>query len=128
MERFVFDASAVIALLRNEPGFDFVQARVGQASISAVNYQEAAKRLIDSGFATDEAAITLLELGLEIIPHDVEDAMLAASLAPVTRQFGRGLGDRSCMALAIRLGVPAVTTDKAWAQLDIPGLEVILAR
>ena len=96
--------------------------------MSAVNYQEAAKELLEQQLAVEQAAATLAELRLEIVPHDSADALLAASLAPATRKFGRGLGDRSCMALAIRLGVPAITTDRMWAQLEIPGLEVILAR
>jgi PIN domain nuclease of toxin-antitoxin system len=32
------------------------------------------------------------------------------------------------MALAIKLGLPAITTDRAWARIEVPGLEVILAR
>lgn len=71
---------------------------------------------------------TIAGMQLDIRPHDVEDAFLAASLAPATRKFGCGLGDRSCMALAIRLGVPAITTDQDWKKLQIAGLEVILAR
>ena len=37
------------------------------------------------------------------------------------------LADRACLALAVRLGVPAVTADRAWAELDV-GVEVIAVR
>lgn len=128
MPRTVFDASAVIAWLRQESGAEVIQRYLDQATISAVNFQEAAKELLEQGMEIEEAATTLAELRLEVLPHDAEDALLAASLAPATKKFGRGLGDRSCMALAIRLGVPAITTDRTWAQIEAPGLEVILAR
>lgn len=35
-------------------------------------------------------------------------------MAAVTRQFGLSLGDRCCLALALRENVPAITSDKAW--------------
>lgn len=124
----VLDASAVIALLRDEPGAEFVRSKLGRAAMSAVNLQEVAKELGDQGLEPHEVAETLEGISLQVLPHDIEDALLSASLASVTRRFGRGLGDRTCMALAIRLGVPAVTTDKAWVQMEIPGLEVVLAR
>lgn len=124
----VFDSSAIIALFNKEPGAAFVAGHLLDAVISAVNLQEIAKKMLDAGYREPAVREAVQGLGLRISDHDIEDAYLAASLAPATRKFGRGLGDRSCMALAIRLGVPAITTDRMWAQLEIPGLEVILAR
>jgi len=37
------------------------------------------------------------------------------------------LGDRVCLALARRRGLPVLTTDKPWADLDL-GIEVRLIR
>lgn len=124
----VFDSSAVIALLQRESGAAFVASRLPEAIISAVNVQEIAKKLIEAGTAETDIRTTIAGLQLDIRPHDIGNAYQAASLATATRQFGCGLGDRSCMALAIKLGVPAITTDRAWAQIEVPGLEVILAR
>ena len=124
----VLDSSAVIALLNSEPGADFVASRLSNASLSAVNLQEIAKKMLEAGLALGVIREAIDSLSIHILMHDAEDALLAASLAPVTKKFGRGLGDRSCMALAIKLGVPALTTDRAWKQIELPGLEVILAR
>jgi ribonuclease VapC len=124
----VLDSSAVIALLRAEPGAERVAGFMADAVISAVNLQEIAKHLIEAGFSADAARETLDALGLDVHPHETEDAYLAASLVEVTRRRGSGLGDRSCMALAIRLRAPALTTDRAWAELALPGLEVVLLR
>ena len=124
----VLDSSALIAFFKEEPGAEFVEKHIADATISAVNIQEVAKKMLDAGASSTDVRAAIGKLQLDIRSHDAEDALLAASLAPATREFGRGLGDRSCMALAIRLGVPAITTDRMWARLDIPGLEVILAR
>ena len=122
----VLDSSALIAFIKEEPGADFVEDRLSAAIVSAVNVQEVAKKMIEAGLPLENVRRIIGELKLEVRSHNIEDAYLAASLASATRKFG--LGDRSCMALAIKLGVPAITTDRLWAQLDIPGLEVILAR
>ncbi len=124
----VLDSSALIAFLKEEPGAAFIESQLSSAVISAVNVQEIAKKMIDAGSSIDDVREMIHELDLDIRPHDAQDALDAASLAPATRKFGCGLGDRSCMALAIRLGVSAITTDRSWTQLDIPGLDVILAR
>ena len=128
MADIVFDASAVIALLRAEPGADLIVQHADNAAMSAVNLQEVVKELLDTGIEIPVVREILAELHIDVRPHAAEDAFDAAQLVKATRQHGRGLGDRSCMALAIRLGVPALTTDRAWAKLDIPGLSVLLAR
>lgn len=124
----VLDSSAVIVLLKREPGVDFVLSYLEDAAISAVNIQEIAKKMLEAGFGEKIIREAIDELGMTIMPHGIDDAFEAAALAPSTRKFGSGLGDRSCMALAIRLGVPALTTDRAWAKIDIPGLDVVLVR
>jgi PIN domain nuclease of toxin-antitoxin system len=128
MARIVLDASALIALLRDEPGAEFVADYLGDALISAVNLQEVVKALLRRGISMDVAREMIDALHLDIHPHDASSAFAAASLWQATEKFGSGLGDRSCMALAIAEGLPAVTTDKAWAELAITGLEVRLAR
>ena len=128
MTRAVLDASAVIALVRGEPGADRVAEYVGDALISTVTLQEVVKALLVRGFALDAARTMIDALQLEPRPHQVEDAYAAAMLWQATKSKGSGLGDRTCMALAIAEGLPAITTDRAWGELAIPGLSVILAR
>ncbi|WP_375429425.1 type II toxin-antitoxin system VapC family toxin [uncultured Sphingomonas sp.] len=128
MTSAVLDASAVLALIRDEPGGDKVATHVGRAAISAVNLQEVVKELLVSGL--DEPVIRELldELRLEVRAHDAEAAYAAAALHEQTRQYGRGLGDRSCMALAISLGVPALTADREWRKVKVKGLKLEQAR
>lgn len=124
----VLDSSALIAFFKEEPGSDLIESHIAEAAISAVNVQEVAKKMMDAGASEGDVSAAIHKLQLMIFPHDAEDAFLAASLSAATRNHGSGLGDRSCLALAIKFGVPALTTDKAWAKLKIPGLEVVVVR
>lgn len=128
MSAVVFDTSAVIALLRGEPGAALVASRVGQAAMATVNLQELVKALILRGVALPVIEEMIQELRLDLHAHDREAAFASARLTEATRQRGSGLGDRSCMALAIKLGVPVLTADRAWAKLKLPGLSVEVVR
>lgn len=128
MPSAVLDSSAVIAVLRDEPGAALIDAYIGEALISAVNLQEVIKALLLRGFVLDEARGLIDTLKLEVRSHDFAGAYAAAALYAATKTKGSGLGDRTCMALAISEGLPAITTDQQWSKLAIPGLTVIQAR
>ena len=128
MASVVFDASAVLALLRNEPGADVVAQYIGDGLISAVNFQEVLKGLLRRSVPMDAALAMLDALYLDVRAHVREDAIRAAELIAPTQQCGSGLGDRTCMALAIAEGLPALTADQEWAKIEAPGLKVLLAR
>jgi PIN domain nuclease of toxin-antitoxin system len=128
MARGVLDASAVVALLRNEPGAETIEGYLGDAIISAVTLQEVVKAMLVRGFSVDVVRAMIDTLSLEVRAHQAGDAWTAARLWQATKSKGSGLGDRTCMALAIAEGLPVITTDKAWSELSIPGLVVIQAR
>ena len=75
----------------------------------------------------DEALGALDALALTIYPFDVVQARRAGLLRRQTRQYGLSLGDRACVALAVGLGMPAMTADQAWTELDLE-IEVTLIR
>ena len=113
------DASALLALLFAEPGAELVaDAIAGGAVTSAVNLSEVATVLVRH--EQDPATILgpVREL-LAVQPFTDADAMVAAALYPKTTNKGLSLGDRSCLALARRLGVPALTAERVWAELDL---------
>ena len=128
MASIVFDASAILALLRDEPGADVVAQYIGDGLISAVNFQEVIKGLLRREVPIDAALAMLDALHLDVRPHGRDDAVAAANLYPATKAFGSGLGDRTCMALAIAEGLPVLTADQEWARIEIPGLKLMLAR
>ncbi|WP_319993753.1 PIN domain-containing protein [Deinococcus aetherius] len=57
----------------------------------------------------------------------VQDALNAARLRPLTKSAELSLGDRYCLALAQRLGVPVLTADRAWSSLSA-GVPVTVIR
>jgi len=124
MTSVVLDASAVIALVRDEPGADRVAEHLGNAVISAVNLQEVVKALLLRGFEIDVIREILENLRLDIRSHDSEAAFASALLVGETAQYGRGLGDRTCMALGIALACPVLTTDREWKNVKVDGLVV----
>ena len=48
----------------------------------------------------------------------------AAELWEKTQEYGRGLGDRSCMALGLQLGLPVLTADREWKKVKVRGLQL----
>jgi ribonuclease VapC len=124
MTSAVLDASAVLALVRDEPGAEKVAFHVGRAAISAVNLHEIIKELLLSGLDQPTIRKLLDELRLDVRAHDSEAAYAAARLHAETKEFGRGLADRSCLALAVQLGVPALTADREWKKVKVKGLKV----
>jgi len=115
----VIDASALLALLNDEPGADVVAEALPQGIISAVNLSEVVAKLCDAGMPEKAIHQALQPLGIEIVPFDEEQAYQAGLLRTSTQDFGISLGDRACLSLAKKLGIDALTADKAWAELSI---------
>jgi ribonuclease VapC len=122
----VLDASALLAYLRDEPGADaVVDAVAGGASISTVNLGEVLSRVADRDADPARVARQMTDRGLldgaiAVEPFTTADAVEVARLRPLTRDLGLSLGDRACLALAIRLDAPVLTADSAWSKLDLP--------
>jgi ribonuclease VapC len=127
MNRYVFDASAVLAILQQEPGADkaITALEEGECTISAANLAEVASKLLLRGMAATQVSEACEDLALEVVPLDAGMAMVAAQLAPACQPFGLSLGDRCCLATAISLQAQAVTADRVWASLHDPKVMVI---
>ena len=129
MTEAVLDASAVLALLRSEPGADIVERALAKdvCAISAVNVAEVATKLFDEGMPSHATESMLDSLGVDIRPFDYESALASAALRASTRARGLSLGDRACLALAQSLDLPVITADRAWAGLSL-GITIVVAR
>ena len=120
MSYYVLDASALMALLHEEPGSDKVANAVKNgAAISTVNLSEVASKLNELG--TPEVLIqdAINVLRLTIVDFDTELAYKVGLLRPLTKRAGLSLGDRACLALAQHLNLPALTTDRVWQDLSL---------
>lgn len=106
-------------MLFAEPGAELVaDAIAADAATSAVNLSEVATVLVRHKRDPEEILRPVREQ-LVVEPFIDADALAAAALYPKTFSKGLSLGDRSCLALAQRLGVPALTAEHAWAELEI---------
>ena len=118
MSEVVLDASAVLAVMHQEPGAEEVWPHLPGAYLSAVNAAEVAAKLVDAGADPAEAGDRLLRLGARVVAFDTGDIVPSAQLRAETRPAGLSFADRACLALARRLGLPAVTADRTWAKID----------
>src|SRR5205085_717469 len=123
----IADASAILALLKQEPIGAFDLGRLFRATISAVNLSEVLEKLCSGGLSETEADEAVAALNLRVADFDEQQARLAAYLRPRTRRAGLSLGDRACLALGLHLGYPVITADRAWARTNI-GVEIVLIR
>lgn len=110
----VLDASALLALLHREAGWEVVAQAVAadSATISAVNYAEVIQKAAQHGLAAEDVDTALEALGITVGPFGRLDARLAASF--YRHRSNLSLGDRVCLALARSLSSPAFTADRAW--------------
>jgi ribonuclease VapC len=123
------DSSAVIAVIRGEPGADRVTRHLKGGLLSAVNYAEVVGVLLRHGGTSEDTRAVLAELPIRLVPLDEELAFRTGALEPATRRAGLSIGDRACLALAQRHGVPALTGDRMWLEVTRElGIEVELIR
>jgi len=129
MTEAVLDASAIVAVLRQEPGAEIVAEVLARdrCAASAVNIAEVVSKLTDRGVSPELIASSIQGLELEIHAFTLEAAFSTGHVRARTRAGGLSLADRACVALGERLGLPLVTTDRVWATLELQ-VPVILAR
>lgn len=129
MTEVVLDASALLAMLKNEPGAARVTAVLRTAAMSLVNLAEVVSHFARAGIARAEIEDTLRPLPVRLIPPDAALSYEAGMLRAVTIEGGLSLGDRYCLALAKREGLPALTAERRWPEIAAAaGVEVELIR
>jgi ribonuclease VapC len=93
-DKEVFDATAILAILQDEPGSEKLLKLLTGALVSAVNAAEVLAKLVSRGMALRDASAALDALDLEVVPFTPH---LAAMSARYVRK-GVSLGDRSFLA------------------------------
>jgi PIN domain nuclease of toxin-antitoxin system len=125
--QFVLDASALLAVVREEPGAATVIDHMAGAFMSAVNASEAIMRGVEKGFPFEALRSLIIYRQIDVIPFDWDLGLVAARLRPATKHLGLSFADRACLALAIREEATVLTADRAWAGLDL-GCRIELIR
>jgi ribonuclease VapC len=112
----VLDASAVLALLRNEQGADIVAALLKESEpggqgrpglISAVNWTEVAQVATQRAIA----GLSSTDSPIGVVDFTADHALRAAAFRDDTKALGLSLADRACLALAAVTGRTVVTAD-----------------
>lgn len=117
----MLDASAVLALIHDEPGADVVAAAMPGGVIGAPNLAEVVGKLVDAGIDTMGLRGLLNAAGATVEPLLADDAELAGVMRALPGGTTLSLADRCCLALATR-SIPAevLTADRAWGALALP--------
>lgn len=117
----VLDASAVLALVHDEPGADVVAKALPGSVLGAANLAEVIGRLVDADVDAARIGQLLRTVGVRIEPVTEVDAELVGALRALPGGKALSLGDRCCLALTARTTPPTVlTADRVWADLDLP--------
>jgi PIN domain nuclease of toxin-antitoxin system len=123
------DASALLALLLGEPGAETVKASLDGALLCTVNLAEIVSHYAKLGALRDDIETMLRPLPIRVVPVDAALSYEAGMLRPLTLAGGLSLGDRYCLALAKREGIPAVTAERRWPDIAVAaGVMVNLIR
>ena len=112
---YMLDASAVLAVLFEEPGGDFVFEQMRGSHMSVVNLSEVYATLMDGGMTFEEAQEIVEPLPIRVRTFRDGHAWQTAKLRPITKRFGLSLGDRACITHAMFADLPVLTGDRRMA-------------
>ena len=79
-----------------------------------VNLGEVVSHYAKLGAARQDIEALLRPLPIRMVPLDAALSYDAGMLRPITLEGGLSLGDRCCLALARREGLPALTAERRW--------------
>lgn len=114
----VLDASAILALIFDERGGEEVEPFLANAAVSAVNLVEVVAKLAERVSSRSLIERELARLHLAVLPFDEFLAFDTGLLHRRLRSHNISLADCACLATAASLRVPAVTGDRAWAEIS----------
>ena len=121
MNKVVLDASAVLAVIGGEPGYEKLTPDLLSRSVcGAVNLAEVHGKLVSRGWSSEEAWEDATSPVQQVMPFDSQQARVAGDLTAQTRHLGLSLGDRACLALALSLQIPVYTAERVWKKLSLP--------
>lgn len=120
----ILDASALLALVFDEPGADVVARLAGGSSILSVNFSEVIQRVISIDGNPDRAEEAVDRLEIEVFSFDRKLARIAAELRQPTAFIGASFADRACLSLGLLTGrpiLPVTAHGRNWTSVSKSG-------
>ena len=126
MTPLLLDASAIIALLRQEPGYDVVSAALASRTchVSSVTLTELEGKLVGKGEYTHgqvQLAWGNLAPLVPELPFDAACRSRAVFYYARKQPYNLSLGDAACLGTAEAHELAVLTAEQGWARLpDLP--------
>jgi ribonuclease VapC len=128
VNKVIFDASALLALLNQEAGCEIVEKHLPHAIMSTVNISEVIAVLTEVEIPHKTAEEMVVEIIKEIVPFELSHALVSAAMRKMTKPYGLSFGDRACLTLAKLKNLPVLTADKIWGKINSDEIRVVLIR
>jgi PIN domain nuclease of toxin-antitoxin system len=123
----VLDASAILAVLNGETGYQKVVPHLQGGLLSAVNLAEVLKKCVEKGADVAGAMRRVRNLDVAVVSFDESQATESARIWPLVRSRGLSAADRACLALAIERRATVLTSDERMSKTSVP-VKVTLIR
>jgi len=124
MSKVILDASALLALIKNESGASTLEDMLGQIVMSTLSLTEAATILLQSDMTLQECEDCLLPLISQLIPFDTSHALLTAILTKQLKGKDLPLEARACLALGMKMNLPIYTAKQRGAELELTNVDI----
>ncbi|MEE9397053.1 MAG: PIN domain-containing protein [Methylococcales bacterium] len=112
--KYLLDASALLALLQDEPGAKKVAKNFPSSAISTVNLAEVASVLNKTGMPEIEIDDLFRDMDLTTLAYEYKTAIATGGIRTMTAKSGLSLGDRACLITAKQNKRIALTADSVW--------------
>ena len=123
--KHLLDASALLALLLREPGYEAVMRVLDDCGIHGLNLSEVIRRMTILGASQDEIEGILEDMDLVVDDNfGVAQAKDVGFMAPVAKKHRLSLADCVCLTTARKTGQTVITADRKWS--EIPNLELAI--
>jgi len=127
--RHLLDASALLALIFDEPGADTVREIIEDCRMHAVHLAEVLRKLVALGMPLDEVIARIADLHLDLVEElNAGHVNAIARMTPESKRLGLSLGDCVCLVIAESLDLRAVTADRRWSEVRDRNLEILQIR
>lgn len=125
-KKSLLDTSALIALLKKEPGYEIIEGLIANSAISSVNLSELVSIMARNDVIDSEIIEVITDLVPEVLPFTESIAIQAGILIKHTKSLGLSLGDRACIATGLAHNMTIYTTDRIWEKLDISANIIVI--